>query len=81
MAEEKSAFDAPPAAKTAKINLKDGTTLEVNGQFTTIVRYARKAADGSGENAPYVLVEVAGTDPVARKAIHHDSIATIDEVK
>jgi hypothetical protein len=86
-----SAFAEPATAtKTTIVKLTSGEELTVNGQFSSILRYSRQAAgkftDGEGnpkpgENEPFAVFEIAGTDPAVRKAVHCSQIAEIAEVK
>jgi hypothetical protein len=80
---DETAFDAPAATKRSTLAFPDGTTLNVQGSFTTVVRYARQATgefrDGEGntkpgEHQPFAVFEtdngrVAIGDAALRTAI------------
>jgi hypothetical protein len=85
---EETAFDAPAATKRSTLTFPDGSVLNVQGSFTTVVRYARQAtgefrdSEGEtklGEHQPFAVFE---TDN-GRVAIgdHALRTAVITEIK
>jgi hypothetical protein len=77
---EKEAIEAAEGS-VSKLILRNGDRFVVNGRFTTVASYIKKAAMGEGENGPLVYLELAGTSPTERIAVHHDSVHMLQEIK
>lgn len=77
---EKAAEPEGPV-KTSMVRLKNGDEFEARHRFSSVIGYAKKAAAGSGDDGPYVVVEVANTDPVIRRGFHYGELASVTEIK